>query len=86
MVPLERMKLGYLVPGDFLILHCDACGRVAHIRPAELIRRPGISLETLIVDLPPRFRCDNCNTLGRVSIAVELDELRGKRGDRTGRG
>jgi hypothetical protein len=69
MVPLYSARIGDLGPNDLVRVQCISCGHCETIPPGGLIglRLP---LETLILDLEPRFRCRECDERGKAVATV----------------
>ena len=71
MVPLYATHVQDLGPGDFVRVHCIACGH-DELLTVDQLRVKGLPLSpaTLILDLERRFRCRECDAKGKAVVSI----------------
>jgi hypothetical protein len=70
-VPLHKARISDLGSDDFVRVMCYGCGHETLIPPDTFLVRPGVSLDTRVVELERRARCRECNAIGEALVSVK---------------
>jgi hypothetical protein len=70
MAPLYAARIEDLGPGDFVKMKCAACGHDELIPASPLLQGLRFRPATLVLDLEPRLRCQECDTRGKAVASV----------------
>ncbi len=69
MVPLYAARIEDLGSGDFVRVECAACGHVMMLT-AAMLATAGVGSNALVLDLPPRLRCRECDVRGKAVVSI----------------
>jgi hypothetical protein len=69
-VPLYKARVSDLGADDFVKVTCYRCGHETLIPPETFLVRPGVSLNTRVVDLERRVRCRERSAIEEALVSV----------------